>query len=128
MFFFLMIRRPPRSTLFPYTTLFRSLVAVDGEYGNGVAPRVHGKQELVRSVVDERVLRRKRIGRRADRPAAVASRGRRGCECQRSVLTPVVDDDGISIRSIGLDEDGMISGVCCCARSEDGDRQRGRDA
>src|SRR2546430_16888190 len=28
-FFFLMIRRPPRSTLFPYTTLFRS--AVDRE-------------------------------------------------------------------------------------------------
>src|SRR5260370_2120484 len=25
-FFFLMIRRPPRSTLFPYTTLFRSSV------------------------------------------------------------------------------------------------------
>src|SRR3989442_3160398 len=24
LFFFLMIRRPPRSTLFPYTTLFRS--------------------------------------------------------------------------------------------------------
>src|SRR3712207_7052244 len=30
MFFFLMIRRPPRSTLFPYTTLFRS------------RPRTHG--------------------------------------------------------------------------------------
>src|SRR2546429_6453976 len=29
LFFFLMIRRPPRSTLFPYTTLFRSL-ASDG--------------------------------------------------------------------------------------------------
>src|SRR6266446_9612392 len=28
-FFFLMIRRPPRSTLFPYTTLFRS----DGSLG-----------------------------------------------------------------------------------------------
>src|SRR5256885_17018682 len=27
-FFFLMIRRPPRSTLFPYTTLFRSLQSV----------------------------------------------------------------------------------------------------
>src|SRR3712207_9417761 len=27
-FFFLMIRRPPRSTLFPYTTLFRSM-AID---------------------------------------------------------------------------------------------------
>src|SRR5438876_6624599 len=26
-FFFLMIRRPPRSTLFPYTTLFRSVSA-----------------------------------------------------------------------------------------------------
>src|SRR3712207_8668615 len=26
-YFFLMIRRPPRSTLFPYTTLFRSTVA-----------------------------------------------------------------------------------------------------
>src|SRR2546421_12172588 len=25
-FFFLMIRRPPRSTLFPYTTLFRSII------------------------------------------------------------------------------------------------------
>src|SRR5258706_3986933 len=27
LFFFLMIRRPPRSTLFPYTTLFRSIFA-----------------------------------------------------------------------------------------------------
>src|SRR2546427_8284132 len=32
LFFFLMIRRPPRSTLFPYTTLFRSVV---GESGSG---------------------------------------------------------------------------------------------
>src|SRR2546430_17105754 len=39
LFFFLMIRRPPRSTLFPYTTLFRSVLpfrfglrlAADGE-------------------------------------------------------------------------------------------------
>src|SRR3989337_1378225 len=30
-FFFLMIRRPPRSTLFPYTTLFRSIMAETGE-------------------------------------------------------------------------------------------------
>src|SRR3712207_9194975 len=30
-FFFLMIRRPPRSTLFPYTTLFRSRVAGHAE-------------------------------------------------------------------------------------------------
>src|SRR3712207_8488873 len=30
-FFFLMIRRPPRSTLFPYTTLFRSLGILIGD-------------------------------------------------------------------------------------------------
>src|ERR1035441_8828302 len=28
--FFLMIRRPPRSTLFPYTTLFRSKIDIEG--------------------------------------------------------------------------------------------------
>src|SRR2546426_1492262 len=32
-FFFLMIRRPPRSTLFPYTTLFRSYVERDSQKG-----------------------------------------------------------------------------------------------
>src|SRR2546422_3239122 len=32
MFFFLMIRRPPRSTLFPYTTLFRSLEGLFGRF------------------------------------------------------------------------------------------------
>src|SRR5690349_23540707 len=30
-----MIRRPPRSTLFPYTTLFRSLAADVGQAGDG---------------------------------------------------------------------------------------------
>src|ERR1039457_6242618 len=30
-FFFLMIRRPPRSTLFPYTTLFRSTLVLEVE-------------------------------------------------------------------------------------------------
>src|SRR2546425_2482532 len=34
LFFFLMIRRPPRSTLFPYTTLFRSAMnAVEHVWG-----------------------------------------------------------------------------------------------
>src|SRR3990167_6856273 len=37
LFFFLMIRRPPRSTLFPYTTLFRSRAALAFE-----AQRVRG--------------------------------------------------------------------------------------
>src|SRR3989442_8321889 len=42
-FFFLMIRRPPRSTLFPYTTLFRSGgragVAARGSGGQPVRDR-----------------------------------------------------------------------------------------
>src|SRR5690349_23163371 len=37
-FFFLMIRRPPRSTLFPYTTLFRSVICTYQGSG-GSAPR-----------------------------------------------------------------------------------------
>src|SRR3712207_7212730 len=36
-FFFLMIRRPPRSTLFPYTTLFRSCLALIGDADGGEA-------------------------------------------------------------------------------------------
>src|SRR6266853_4437190 len=38
-FFFLMIRRPPRSTLFPYTTLFRSLRAARRPPGRGTRDR-----------------------------------------------------------------------------------------
>src|SRR2546428_6298858 len=37
-FFFLMIRRPPRSTLFPYTTLFRSIRLPELEHV-GLGPR-----------------------------------------------------------------------------------------
>src|SRR3712207_7943665 len=37
--FFLMIRRPPRSTLFPYTTLFRSRGTLDGVTRDGAGVR-----------------------------------------------------------------------------------------
>src|SRR5271169_7040440 len=37
LFFFLMIRRPPRSTLFPYTTLFRSWVGAGWHPARGLA-------------------------------------------------------------------------------------------
>src|SRR5215469_18889347 len=37
-FFFLMIRRPPRSTLFPYTTLFRS--TAPGSGAEGIADQI----------------------------------------------------------------------------------------
>src|ERR1043165_10094381 len=40
-FFFLRIRRPPRSTLFPYTTLFRSINDPDLESGSGRIVAVH---------------------------------------------------------------------------------------
>src|SRR3712207_7461059 len=44
-FFFLMIRRPPRSTLFPYTTLFRSPEVVD-------VGRVEDDQPLLESTLE----------------------------------------------------------------------------
>src|SRR6266852_7559662 len=48
-FFFLMMRRPPSSTLFPYTTLFRSLL-------NDLLARFGLARNPVDSSVEERVL------------------------------------------------------------------------
>src|SRR3712207_7088493 len=39
-----MIRRPPRSTLFPYTTLFRSMIQA------GIVAIVHGRQTKIRAL------------------------------------------------------------------------------
>src|SRR2546421_6977783 len=41
-----MIRRPPRSTLFPYTTLFRSSARAHG-LTNGETARLHGQLDVV---------------------------------------------------------------------------------
>src|SRR3712207_8655893 len=41
-----MIRRPPRSTLFPYTTLFRSRPVADGRGPQDVDPDLGGPQRL----------------------------------------------------------------------------------
>src|SRR3712207_6867201 len=43
-----MIRRPPRSTLFPYTTLFRSLHHVIGGLGSQKPDRARNKRQVVR--------------------------------------------------------------------------------
>src|SRR5690349_24890638 len=43
-FFFLLIRRPPRSTLFPYTTLFRSMDPEDRN-GNIVLSLTRAREE-----------------------------------------------------------------------------------
>src|SRR6201991_5312497 len=48
-FFFLMIRRPPRSTLFPYTTLFRSVVRLNPEDLALLAEAEAEEQEQARS-------------------------------------------------------------------------------
>src|SRR3712207_7611672 len=63
MFFFLMIRRPPRSTLFPYTTLFRSeqqhdvapggVEAEDRDHGPG-EPDDPGQREQQGDAPDQR--------------------------------------------------------------------------
>src|SRR2546422_7639338 len=63
-----MIRRPPRSTLFPYTTLFRSLIArvgpsdanvlICGEHGTGkevVAHTLHARSEEHTSELQSRL-------------------------------------------------------------------------
>src|SRR3712207_7852355 len=66
MYLFLIIRRPPRSTLFPYTTLFRSQLRI------GQAPQLHhdvtarasgGLHDLGEQVVDVDGLRRLAVGR-----------------------------------------------------------------
>src|SRR3712207_6938311 len=54
-FFYLMIRRPPRSTLFPYTTLFRSPqleLPQPAALGLGLRRGVQARQELGRVAAD----------------------------------------------------------------------------
>src|SRR3712207_7183245 len=57
-FFFLMIRRPPRSTLFPYTTLFRSARDPDRRVrgarrgGHPTPPRTVGRRCRDRAPLD----------------------------------------------------------------------------
>src|SRR3712207_8523815 len=70
--FFLMIRRPPRSTLFPYTTLFRSQVANQGVR----VPRLRGHR---------RPGGRPRQGRRAA-PGGARRRVQRDRAPRRGVL------------------------------------------
>src|SRR3712207_3498986 len=76
-----MIRRPPRSTLFPYTTLFRSLAAVEARIDADLACGRHAElvgelEELCRAhplrerLWAQRMLALYRCGRQADALAA----------------------------------------------------------
>src|SRR5260221_2787396 len=75
MFFFLMIRRPPRSTLFPYTTLFRSAAGRTEETAQGLAgpcgarcgPRAQMRYPPGRETVEETSHDIRPEGRRSNR-------------------------------------------------------------
>src|SRR2546422_6665596 len=66
-FFFLMIRRPPRSTLFPYTTLFRSLIELPAFFELGHPHR----QPLAVALGDDRPMVRLAEGKLSLAHAAV---------------------------------------------------------
>src|SRR5258705_628754 len=51
-----MIRRPPRSTLFPYTTLFRSAQTVNGRGHPSIPDQLVAEGDLVRFTVVNRSL------------------------------------------------------------------------
>src|SRR2546430_15154086 len=64
MFFFLMIRRPPRSTLFPYTTLFRSHQHLGIEPRDAALAQVHRRDDLpADEILDTIEIRELRAGR-----------------------------------------------------------------
>src|SRR6185437_14069731 len=85
--FFLMIRRPPRSTLFPYTTLFRSRprpgrAGPDGRRGRGAAAGTGDQVAVPRAGrvrgAGRGLLLRPRSGHRPGAGADVTAPGGRG--------------------------------------------------
>src|SRR3712207_8240817 len=75
-FFFLMIRRPPRSTLFPYTTLFRSGKGVVAGAGGDEGRAGADLRKVVRAHPELALLRSERVHR--------AGIGDRGAEDRKS--------------------------------------------
>src|SRR6185436_1196395 len=89
-FFFLMIRRPPRSTLFPYTTLFRSGACNGGlrrqmplwqakmplhRHGDRKSTRLNSSHQIISYAVF--CLKKKNPVARAPRPLVQEDRGAR---------------------------------------------------
>src|SRR5438132_5317874 len=54
MFFFLLIRRPPKSTLFPYTTLFRSM---ENGYDTDAVNDITAGEEIGNAMLDRKSTR-----------------------------------------------------------------------
>src|SRR2546427_5830612 len=74
-FFFLMIRRPPRSTLFPYTTLFRSGGALPGRRRQMREGRIEVPVEGVRQTEPVGAGEAGEIGHLSDRAISTALAG-----------------------------------------------------
>src|SRR5205085_8934392 len=102
-----MIRRPPRSTLFPYTTLFRSVssaepghpyqrqpkLVLDGapptERSEEHTSELQSQSNLVCRLLLEKKKRRESLGRHRERPGGTDAERRRGRAGDRRRL-----DDG----------------------------------
>src|SRR3712207_9174828 len=61
LFFFLMIRRPPRSTLFPYTTLFRSRIDDPPQESVALLFGQHAVRHAI-DAVDDAIFGMRRVG------------------------------------------------------------------
>src|SRR2546422_10272906 len=71
-FFFLMIRRPPRSTLFPYTTLFRSLIAQQAQAAGKTVE--HHRAEALAAYPLKRIARPEDVARSEEHTSELQSR------------------------------------------------------
>src|SRR5437867_6305892 len=76
LFFFLMIRRPPTSTLFPYTTLFRSRHVYGEQWikfmKDGVGKECRSEERFSRNAETDLVCRLLLEKKKAPKPAVVA--------------------------------------------------------
>src|SRR5260370_42393855 len=104
LFFFLMIRRPPRSTLFPYTTLFRSpgaeMLGIGSNRERGLGRR------LEQQAVDDRLVLVGDIGDRRSEERRV------GKEC-RSRWSPyhlkkkMLFEEALRVRAMSVQTAGV---------------------
>src|SRR2546422_4417185 len=94
LFFFLMIRRPPRSTLFPYTTLFRSVLHRRAQEVGDADARGAGPEH------DDPLLLQRRSGHpdRAENRAEGDGRRTLNVVVERQELIAVALEEGPGVR------------------------------
>src|SRR5256885_11686689 len=119
-----MIRRPPRSTLFPYTTLFRSgLLSADPDLGadlndlfNELSGSSQPPQTTFRRILVSPTYLANRLVELIDREAAHARAGGGGGARIRAKLNGLADPEIITAlyraSQAGVDGDLVVRGVC----------------